>query len=456
MGQDFEPYVFRKDELSTHKGYLVWGSRVVIPKPLRQQVLLALHEAHPGIMHMKALGRSYVWWPGLDADIKAWDKHCRTCQESCPDPPQGPVQSWEPTWSPWSRLHLDFAGPFHGQIFLILVDSYTKWLEVVQVPSTSASVVIRALRPIFTTHGILDIVVTDNGTAFTSQEFQEFLESNLICHVRSAPFHPATNGQAERMVRTAKEALQQIGQTEWERKLACFLLSYRTTPNSASGCSLAELLMGRCLTTRLNRLHPDRVLDRRSQTEVHEAPRVFFCGDPMWAGNYIGNPAWLSARVLRVKGPMSYKVATEDGRTLKRHIEQLRSRLPADAIVQPRRSCSEETVSRRPRSIEEEEGPEGLIESGGTTGPEMSLLAETTAAAQASLPQALEAAAAPAMETLETRMDVEPHTELRRSQRERRPPAYLRDYVSWEYLDYGRGKGCYVLRSTPLLSSPIE
>ncbi|XP_060094825.1 uncharacterized protein K02A2.6-like, partial [Heteronotia binoei] len=199
FGVSVAPGLFQElmdDELSTHKGCLLWGNRVVIPKPLQVQVLRALHEAHPGIVRMKALARSYVWWPGLDAEIEAWVKRCPTCQVSRPDPPRGPVQSWESTKTPWSRLHMDFAGPFHGWTLLILVDSYSKWLEVVQVPSPSSQATITALRAIFATHGLPETIVTDNGTAFTSAVFQDFLARNLIRQIRSAPFHPATNGQA--------------------------------------------------------------------------------------------------------------------------------------------------------------------------------------------------------------------------------------------------------------------
>ncbi|XP_060113007.1 uncharacterized protein K02A2.6-like, partial [Heteronotia binoei] len=260
-GRPFTLYTDHKPllgELSTHKGCLLWGNRVVIPKPLQDQVLRALHEAHPGIVRMKALARSYVWWPGLDAEIEAWVKRCLTCQVSRPDPPRGPVQPWESTKNPWSRLHMDFAGPFHGRTLLILVDSYSKWLEVVQMPSPSSQATIMALRAIFATHGLPETIVTDNGTAFTSAVFQDFLARNLIRHIRSAPFHPATNGQAERMVRTAKEALNRLGPSDWPKDLACFLMAYRTTPTASTGRSPAELLMGRRITTLLDKLHPDR------------------------------------------------------------------------------------------------------------------------------------------------------------------------------------------------------
>ncbi|XP_060095763.1 uncharacterized protein K02A2.6-like, partial [Heteronotia binoei] len=212
-------------------------------------------ETHPGIVRMKALARSYVWWPGMDEEIEGWVRRCQPCQESRPNPPSAPVHRWESNGRPWSRLHVDFAGPYQGQIFFILVDAYTKWLEVIPVASTSTAAAVRALRRVLCTHGIPDTLVTDNGTAFTSREFREFTDRYLIRHIRSAPFHPATNGQAERMVRTTKEALGRIVHGDWDHRLSAFLFHNRITPNPVTGFSPAELLMGRKLTTRLDRLH---------------------------------------------------------------------------------------------------------------------------------------------------------------------------------------------------------
>ncbi|XP_060116324.1 uncharacterized protein K02A2.6-like, partial [Heteronotia binoei] len=194
---EFKPYKTRREELAAHKGCLLWGSRVVIPPPLQKRVLESLHETHPGIVRMKALARSYVWWPGMDGEIESWVRRCQTCQESRPEPPSTPATRWESTRKPWSRLHFDFAGPFQGQTFMIIMDAYTKWLEVIPIGSTSSATAIRALRRALCTHGIPDTIVSDNGTVSTSADFQAFLHRYLIRHIRSAPFHPATNGQAE-------------------------------------------------------------------------------------------------------------------------------------------------------------------------------------------------------------------------------------------------------------------
>ncbi|XP_015263543.1 PREDICTED: uncharacterized protein K02A2.6-like [Gekko japonicus] len=281
-GPEFAAFKARREELSAHKGCLLWGDRVVVPSALRQGVLRALHEAHPGIVRMKGLARSYVWWPGIDAEVEAWVKRCQTCQAVRPSPPGAPHSSWESTRTPWSRLHIDFAGPFHGLLFLVTVDSYTKWLEISPVSATSTKATIRALRKIFATHGLPDTIVSDNGTAFTSEEFRQFLSGNLIQHIRTAPFHPATNGQAERMVRTAKEALSRLSEGDWECRIARFLLAQRTTPNPVSGRCPAELLMGRRPTILLDRLHPDRAPGQRNPTEQREAPRGFFPEEPVF------------------------------------------------------------------------------------------------------------------------------------------------------------------------------
>ncbi|XP_039213747.1 uncharacterized protein K02A2.6-like, partial [Crotalus tigris] len=187
----------KRNELSLSQGCLLWGNRVVIPTSMRTRVLESLHEGHPGIVRMKALARSHLWWPVLDKDIEAKVHACHLCQRSRPEMPQAPVHKWEETQSPWSRVHIDYAGPFQGQFFLVLVDSHSKWLEVVPVSSTTTAKTIQVLRGIFAAHGLPDVIVSDNGPQFTSSEFQAFLQANMIRHATSAPFHPSTNGMAE-------------------------------------------------------------------------------------------------------------------------------------------------------------------------------------------------------------------------------------------------------------------
>ena len=162
-------------ELSVVDGILLWGSRVIVPHPGRDIILQQLHETHPGVSKMKNLARSYIWWPGIDKDIENTVAHCNTCPIHQPAPVQAPIHPWEYPNRPWSRVHVDHAGPFHGKQFLLLIDAHSKWLEVHIVGSTSSSVTINKLCDIFAIHGIPEQLVSDNGSAFTSNEFSQFM-----------------------------------------------------------------------------------------------------------------------------------------------------------------------------------------------------------------------------------------------------------------------------------------
>ena len=148
-------------ELSTEGGCVLWGSRVVIPRSLQGRVLKMLHEMHPGMSRMKALARSYVWWPRIDSDVETVVRSCITCQEHQKKPAAAPVHPWEQPFCAWQRLHIDHAET-KKMIFLILVDVYSRWLEVVKVASTSTKETVNKLRSIFATHGLPEVIVSDN------------------------------------------------------------------------------------------------------------------------------------------------------------------------------------------------------------------------------------------------------------------------------------------------------
>ena len=89
---------------------------------------------------------------------------------------------------------------------------------------------IEILRATFARHGLPDCIVTDNGTSFTRNEFQSFMKSNGMRHIRSAPFKPASNGQAERAVQVVKNGLKRVSGGSLQTHLFRFLLSYLPVP----------------------------------------------------------------------------------------------------------------------------------------------------------------------------------------------------------------------------------
>lgn len=229
------PYAKRKTELSLQDGCIFWGVRVIVPPPGRAQIMEELHETHPGVSRMKSLARSYVWWPRLDQDLENKVKLCTQCQTIQNMPQPAPLHPWEWPDRPWSRLHVDFAGPFKEQIFLIMVDAHSKWIETHIMSNITAPTTIDKLRQVFAVHGLPDKLVTDNGPTFTSELFSEFMQQNGIHHIRTAPFHPASNGLAERTVQTVKEGLKRMTGDSLSTQLSRFLFKYRLTPQVETG-----------------------------------------------------------------------------------------------------------------------------------------------------------------------------------------------------------------------------
>jgi hypothetical protein len=222
-------------------------------------------------------------------------------------PPLAPLHPWKWPTRPWARLHLDFAGPFEGKNILITIGAHSKWIEAVCTPSTSSSCVIEELRTLFAKFGLPETVVSDNGTCFVSQEFEEFLRKNGIKHTTSAPYHPASNGLAERAVQIVKRGLKKVTEGTMSSRLAKILLAYRVTPQTTTGMAPAEPLLGRRPRTRLDLLKPhtaERVeWKQQEQKERHDSrgkSRTFRIGDPIFLKNYGAGSRWLPGKLWRL------------------------------------------------------------------------------------------------------------------------------------------------------------
>ena len=152
--EELKPLWSYRMELSVQVGCLLWGNRVAIPPSLQSDLLLDLHAGHPGVSPMKSLSRMYIWWPGIDKDVQTMVQGCEECQHSRPALPSAPFHPWKWPGTPWSRLHLDFAGPFIGSQFLVAVDAHSKWIEVYQMASTASSTLFEKQHVLFAQFGI--------------------------------------------------------------------------------------------------------------------------------------------------------------------------------------------------------------------------------------------------------------------------------------------------------------
>lgn len=156
-------------------------------------------------------------------------------------------------------------------MILVVIDAHSKWIEAFPMTTATACTTIQQLRKLFAQFGIPDTIVSDNGPQFSAMEFQEFCRLNGIRPTRVAPYHPSSNGLAERAVKIVKEGLKKQSSGTISDQIARMLFQYRITPHTTTGSAPAELLLGRKPRSRLDILKPhieSRVQERQSQQKA--------------------------------------------------------------------------------------------------------------------------------------------------------------------------------------------
>ena len=201
-----KPYWENRGHLTVVKDLLLYNERIVVPTALRLKVLDQIHEGHLGITKCRARARESVWWPRINSVIQEMISRCQTCAKVCPEQREHLLTSEWPS-HPWERVGTDLF-EYEKKTYLLAVDYYSRWVEVRPLQNTQAKDVVEALKSIFATHGVPEIVVSDNGPQYASECFQNFTKSYGFTHSTSSPLYPQSNGEAERAVRTMKNILK--------------------------------------------------------------------------------------------------------------------------------------------------------------------------------------------------------------------------------------------------------
>ena len=230
-----------RHDLTIGEGLLLYQSRIVVPESLQHETLCKIHQGHQGIQRCRLRVTSSLWWPGVSTQMEELVKKCSTCMRLSPPVREPMIPSPLPTY-PWEKVATDLF-EFQGQHYLLLVDYFSRYPEVIRLHSTTSASVISAMKSVFSRHGIPSTIVSDNGPQYDSAGMKAFASSYGFKHITSSPHYPQSNGQAERTVKTVKGLLQD------SPDIFLSLLSYRATPLPWCGLSPGELLMGRRLRT---------------------------------------------------------------------------------------------------------------------------------------------------------------------------------------------------------------
>ena len=153
-----------------------------------------------------------------------------------------------------------------------------------------------------------------------------------MLHKPTSPYHPSSNGQAERFVQTVKQALKAMASSgeSLQVRLDKFLLAYRNAPHAFTGELPAVRFMGRQLRSRLDSVKPDnRRENKRLEKQMERGSqnlRSFREGDMVWVRDYHGKDKWVPGTINKKCGPLTYQITVSKG-LWKRHIDQLSSRV---------------------------------------------------------------------------------------------------------------------------------
>ncbi|UYV68986.1 K02A2.6-like [Cordylochernes scorpioides] len=243
MSQALLSFWHVKDELGVQNGLLMRSCRLVIPASMKLEILDKLHAVHFGITKTRLRAPETVWWPGISEEIAETVRKCSVCIQEAVSKHEPLIPTNFPT-RPWQKIGMDLF-KFENKWYLVIIDYYSRFPEMIQLDRLTANVVVRSCKSIFARHGIPETVVSDNGTQFgAAREFANFARQYGFTHVTSSPRFLQSNGMAEASVKIAKLILKK------NQDPSLGLLEYRSTPLE-NGYSPTELLMGRKLRTTL-------------------------------------------------------------------------------------------------------------------------------------------------------------------------------------------------------------
>ncbi|XP_058820815.1 uncharacterized protein K02A2.6-like isoform X2 [Topomyia yanbarensis] len=223
--------------------------RVVLPYKLREKALQIAHQGHMGAASMKRILRNYFWWPKLSKDTEHHIKLCETCLRLSRKNAPLPLTSRELPEGPWEILQVDFFADHefgHGE-FLVVVDTYSRYLHVVELKSMDADATNQALLRIFEVCGYPLAIQSDNGPPFQSDKFVKSWEERGVKIYKSIPLSAQSNGAVERQNKGIKDALAaaKLDKNNWKTALDKYLhMHNKVRPLSRLGVTPFELLVG--------------------------------------------------------------------------------------------------------------------------------------------------------------------------------------------------------------------
>lgn len=336
-------------------GVIVVGSRIVIPKALTSSILKDLVSMHQGATKLRQRARLSVYWPHMDVDIANAAKLCESCTEVLPSHPPEPLIQHAPASRPFEQIHTDLA-EVQGRHFLILVDQFSGWPDVVPFPNknTTSAAIVKAFRSFFIGVGVPVKMWSDEDTKFISAETKKFLAEWGVTLGTSSPRYAQSNGRAEAEVKEMKKLIRGSWTTGAfdDNKFGKSILLFRNSPRSG-GDSPAQIVFGRPMRDCLPAHHRSFAVEwqklshfiekreRRAEAAKNYYDRKAHPLTPFTVGSnvLIQHPTtkyWSTPGVvIEVGDNRDYLIKTSAGRVFRRNRRFLRRRFVVPPAAKP-------------------------------------------------------------------------------------------------------------------------
>ena len=329
LPENLRPYWNYMSEIHEADNLLFVGDRIIVPLEQRNYVLSKIHESHLGIEKCKSRAKQSLYWPNMFADIEMVCSQCSVCNKYKRQNQKETLIQHEVPARPWQKVGIDNF-EYKSRNYVLVVDYYSKFVEIRLLQSTSAQSVVNNLKAIFSVHGIPEEIVSDN-MPFNSTFFKTFAKEYNIKLSTSSPTHSQSNGMSERSIQTVKQLFRKAHEEGKDEYIA--MLEYRNTPVTGMKYSPAQLLMGRMLRdiipTNPKLFEPKLpenakiMLKQRQQKQKMYYDKSAKDMKPLEPGDsvrYRHGKTWEPAVVVnKHDSPRSYIISTENGQSLRRN-----------------------------------------------------------------------------------------------------------------------------------------
>jgi len=416
LSESLRPYWSFREELSVNNNVVYKGAQVLVPQSMYSDMLKKIHANHLGAESNIRMAREVLFWPGMRTAIHDMCSACQTCAQYGAAASKEPMKSLPVPSGPWQLISQDIF-TLQSEHYLVTVCHFSDWIEVDKLQDLSASAVVEKTKAHICRYGIPAICHTDNGPQFACAEYENFAKAYSFRHTTSSPYHPEGNGRAEAAVKLIKTMMKKSDD------LHIAMLHYRNTPPKGHTYSPAQRMLLRrtrtTLPTPVEALLPHPISyttvmrdieAKRKASKLRYDQQAREEHTPLAVGSWAfakpppnkrGDP-WSHGVITNIDRERSYTLHTPSG-TIRRNRVHIRSAAPPQ-------SASGDTVT--PSSVPTP--PCGA--------PPMSSTLLVTTPEESSTEPSHSSDPVPTS----PKEEIQP---LRKSTRERRPPAKLQDYI---------------------------